>query len=765
MSDATTVVLSLSAVLVLAAMAGMVLVLWLRSFWRQREEDSFFEQIRDAALITENGTIIGANQAALELFGYSRSRFIGLPVKSLLTGPDDERRFLRALLEGPVTDFELPLKTATGEIRDCAVTANARFDEAGKVIGCRGLARDVTERNRIVAELRRTERDYHGLFENAHDAILVLDAFDETVLAVNARACILYDIPREKFVGSSMATWSVDPGRGENLLRETRAEGGHYAAFVSQQRRGDGSVIDVEINAALVLYRGRQVVVSINRDISDRRRAENAIRESEARFRLLLESVTDYAIVMLDPSGRIVSWNEGAQRITGYQEEEVLGKSVCVFALPEEEGRLAGNLATAVATGRLEQDVVRVRKDGSCFSASVTLTPMVDEVHGLRGFVEITHDITERTQLESARQEIIAILRDVASEWTETFDAVQVPIVLVDSKGEIRRLNRSAQLLSGRPFMQVIHKQATSFEAEPWPTVASVSMSSFRSGKVESERATSNDGVWQVSSCVTASSDGERLAIVAAYDLTLVTRLEASLLEKEVAAAIGTMVVAVAHEVRNPLFTISATVDACRALYGDHEGVARYAGPLLVQVNRLNRLMADLLEFGKPHPLSLQPAPLDDAIRAATNCCTVVAAQVSATILVETAPELPLAAIDCSRIEQVLQNVIDNALHYSPAGGTVRVQTTLEQGMLVCRVLDDGPGVAAENLESVFVPFFTRRRGGTGLGLAIARGIVNAHGGEITLTNREEGGAVVTIRLPLAAEEQGVGPQWRAEAG
>jgi len=745
---------SFTVAIALAGALGVIAGVRLRIFSKRYEGDDFFEQIRDAALITEDGAILGANQGALDLFGYSRSRFIGLPVASLLTEAGDEARFVQALMNGPVKDLQLRLRTATGEIRECAVTASARFDGDGNLIGCRGLARDVTDRNRILAELRRAEQDYRGLFENAHDAILILDPFDETVLDVNARACILYGFPRESFVGRSMAALSVDPARGEALLRQTRSEGGQYTAFESRQCRGDGSLIDVEIHAATVSYRGRQVILSINRDVSDRRRVEKAVRDSEARFRLLLESVTDYAIAMLDPAGCIVSWNEGAQRITGYRQEEVVGRTIRVFAAPEEANTLVEDLAAAVANGKLEREVVRVRKDGSRFAASVTLTPMVDETFGLRGFAEVTHDITERQQLETARREILAILRDVAAEWTGTFDAVQVPIVLLDAQGQIRRLNRAAQSLGGQPFAQIVRNQASSIENEPWPTVARVARDSFQSGRIESARATSGDAVWQVSSSLTGSSEGERLAIVVAYDLTLVTRLEASLRESEVAAAMGTMVVAVAHEVRNPLFTISATVDACRALYGEHEGVSRYGGSLLEQVHRLNRLMADLLEFGKPNPLDVQPESLNEAIKAAARHCEVVASQVPATILVESVPELPPAAIDRSRIEQVFQNVIDNALRHSPAGGTVRVETTIENTSSISRIIDEGPGVDSENLDSVFVPFFTRRRGGTGLGLAIARKIVNGHGGEISLANREgTQGTVVTIRLPLATAD------------
>jgi signal transduction histidine kinase len=271
------------------------------------------------------------------------------------------------------------------------------------------------------------------------------------------------------------------------------------------------------------------------------------------------------------------------------------------------------------------------------------------------------------------------------------------------------------------------------------------------------------ESVWQVSSYLAEAASPDGRVIVVAYDVTRITKLEAMLRRNEIAAAMGAMVAGVAHEVRNPLFTISAAIDAWEARYGDSEGMRRYAGPLREQVGRLNRLMSDLLEYGKPHPLAVQEASLAQPIRAAASDCAAVAAERGASIAVDLAADLPPAMIDTPRIEQVFQNIIDNALRHSPAGSMVRVEATLEDGGFTCRVLDEGPGLSAEDIAHAFVPFYTRRRGGTGLGLAIARNIVMGHGGKITLANRHDrDGAIVTIRLPLTYTEEA--PEARSAA-
>ena len=140
-------------------------------------------------------------------------------------------------------------------------------------------------------------------------------------------------------------------------------------------------------------------------DVTERRQAEEKLRESEQRFRLLVESVKDYAIFMLDTDGTIVSWNAGAEYIMGYKSEEIIGKHLSTF-YPEEDiehGRPQHNLGIAVAEGRYEDEGWRVRKDGSKFWANVVITALRDEYGNLRGFSKVTRDLTERRKMEEER--------------------------------------------------------------------------------------------------------------------------------------------------------------------------------------------------------------------------------------------------------------------------------------------------------------------------------------------------------------------------
>lgn len=140
----------------------------------------------------------------------------------------------------------------------------------------------------------------------------------------------------------------------------------------------------------------------ITRDLTEKKKAEEALKESEERLRLIIDSVKDYAIIMLDPKGRIASWNEGARRLKGYEAEEVKGKHFSIFYEPDDiaMGKCEYEIKEATATGRFEDEGWRVRKDGTKFWANIVLTALRDDQGHLRGFAKITRDITEKKRAE-----------------------------------------------------------------------------------------------------------------------------------------------------------------------------------------------------------------------------------------------------------------------------------------------------------------------------------------------------------------------------
>lgn len=171
-------------------------------------------------------------------------------------------------------------------------------------------------------------------------------------------------------------------------------------------RRNDGSEFPAEASIVKLVHHQQTSFTVILRDVSERRRREDELRQSETRYRLLIDGVQDYAIYLLDPAGRIASWNAGAERMTGYQAGDILGKHFACFFITEDLalGKPGIELQTAQLTGRYEEEGWRLRKDGSCFWAHVVVTAVRDERGELRGFAKVTRDTTERRKADAMRR-------------------------------------------------------------------------------------------------------------------------------------------------------------------------------------------------------------------------------------------------------------------------------------------------------------------------------------------------------------------------
>lgn len=236
-------------------------------------------------------------------------------------------------------------------------------------------------------------------------------------------------------------------------------------------------------------------------------------------------------------------------------------------------------------------------------------------------------------------------------------------------------------------------------------------------------------------------------------------KLQSELRRSEAMAAMGSLMVGVAHEVRNPLFGISSTLDAMEASLGASGAYGRYRNVLRREVTRLNKLMEDLLEYGRPPTQEFSPARLDRIISEAAHICTPAAKAVDVVIVNRCGADIGMLQMNYGRLLQVFVNLIENAVQHAPAGTEVTIDAHMTPGevgqqWVVCNVKDAGAGFAPEDLPYVFDPFFTRRRKGTGLGLAIVQRIVEEHKGTVAPGNLQQGGAVVTVRLPVPAPSE-----------
>lgn len=338
-------------------------------------------------------------------------------------------------------------------------------------------------------------------------------------------------------------------------------------------------------------------------------------------------------------------------------------------------------------------------------------------------------------------------------EWTQTFDAIGLPIFITRLDGTIMRVNRAARDLVGGEFRDVLGRSIAVSADEPWKTLADTVTAVRESRAPCTAQVADFERFWDVTATwYHSTSDGEDRVILIMRDTTDLVRMADSVRRGEQMAALGELVAGVAHEVRNPIFGIGITIDAMQQILPENPEVSELYGVLRGWLGRLNRLMENLLAYGKSWTLVLEEGQLDEVLPPVIEECRQIAAQSQIIIDAEIEPGLRML-MDNHRLGHALENVIVNAIQHSSLRQTVHVSARRESEdggeFIVCRVRDHGPGFSALEIPRVFEPFFTKRRGGTGLGLSIVQRVVDEHGGIITAGNAENGGALVTFRFPV----------------
>ncbi|HSI56847.1 MAG TPA: PAS domain S-box protein [Ideonella sp.] len=494
---------------------------------------------------------------------------------------------------------------------------------------------------------------------------------------------------------------------------------------------------------------------------------------TEARYRLLVQAVTDYAIYMLDPDGFVVSWNPGAVRLKGYTETEILGRHFSLF-YPEEDvraGMPARTLSVAASEGRFVAEAWRVRKGGDRFWASVVVDPVLSPSGELLGFAKVTRDLTERRAAEDALRRSEEQFRLLVQGVTD------YAIFMLDAQGIVTNWNAGAQRIKGYTRDEIVGSHFSRFyppaDRERGVPEAALNKASAE-GRFESEGwRVRKDGTefWaHVIIDPIVDSDGTLLGYAkvtrditekraAAAELELARE---ALFQSQKLEIIGQLTGGIAHDFNNLLMVVLSSLALIKRRMPEDPKLQRLLDNATQGARRGVSLTKRLLAFARRQELEPSRVDVPALVQGMRD---MLERTLGPTVEIAEDYEADLQAvyIDANQLELALLNLAVNARDAMPQGGRLRLSAqtaalnphSAQQaatGWVRLSIADSGVGMNKETLEHAMEPFFTTKGvgKGTGLGLAMVYGLAMQSGGSFTLKSTEGLGTTAELWLPVA---------------
>jgi PAS domain S-box-containing protein len=501
----------------------------------------------------------------------------------------------------------------------------------------------------------------------------------------------------------------------------------------------------------------------VTRDLTERRRHEEALRYNEVRFRALVEGVRDYAIFMLDPDGDVASWNVGAQQILGFEAVEVMGSNFSRFLVPDgsERERAGRELNIAALDGRFQEEGWRVRKNGSRFWANVVITAIRDERGNLLGYSKITRDLTERLRHEARLRESEERFRLLVES------VVDYAIATLDEEGMITSWNSGAERINGYRAADIVGRHFSRL----YPPEDIRANKPWRQLNVARDRGRVNDESWRIRSdgtqywannVIAALPEAEsrrRAYYMVTQDLS--QRRHAETLA-DTAQRMHEFIAMLAHELRNPLAPIRNAVALMARRNVQDPLVEAMRQTIDRQSLNLTRIVDELLDVNRvargQFTIEKQTIDLRDVLARAVETSRPVIDLHGHRLHLAIADRPVECFGDPLRLTQVVVNILNNAAKYTPDGGDISLSLENLGSRVELRVRDNGRGIERDTIDRVFDLFMQvnpnsgSALGGLGVGLALVRRIVELHGGSVQAISDGLGkGSEFIVRLPMAA--------------
>ncbi len=598
----------------------------------------------------------------------------------------------------------------------------------------------------------QSEKRFRSLFENASDGIFLMKGLQ--IVDCNRRICEIFGRDREELVGCSPVDFSppsqVDGRPSEEAARERIGATleGRLQFFAWKHLRKNGEPFDVEVSLSRLDIGGEPVLQAVVRDVTDRKRTEEALRQSEARYRDLVENSA--ALIMThDLSGRLLSVNRSAVRFFGFERsDQLVGTNLRSMLDSGVEPEFDAYLEEIRKAGRSDGHVRFRTRDGEVrvLAYNNTLRTEDSQEPVVRG---MAYDVTAQLMAEKA-------LKESERRFRLLYERNLAGVYRCRIDGGLIECNESFAKMFGYASPQAaLDDTAHKFTAHPEDHRHFVETLRER-GVVKNFESVGRrrDGTffWILENAsLVRGADGGGVIEGTLFDVTERKRLEMESIRARSLETIGKLAEGVAHEVRNPLFAIQLNIAALMRRMDMTPEIKAHVDHVLSHVKRLDTLMYSLLELGQAVEAGdFVQADLHDILREACGMVETAFGDKDVRLTCD-APGSGVVVWGVPRkIAQAFTHVLTNALQVAPAGSEVRMVCRQRDGVCEVDVVDAGSGIPAVMLSSLFEPFTTTYKGHSGMGLALARHYIESHDGAISASNNAPApGATNTVRLPL----------------
>jgi PAS domain S-box-containing protein len=610
---------------------------------------------------------------------------------------------------------------------------------------------DLTEERKSEEEMRI----HSGFFNLAEDLILVHD-LDGRLIYFNEATYKQRGFTKAEI--QQMTIQKLDTQEAAALFEEHKEElmQRGSAVFESAHLSKDGREIPVEVHARMIESEGRLLVLSVIRDITERKKALDALRETEKLLLALTDASPD-AIYVKDRQSRWLFANPALERIAGKPLAELLGRTdLEIYGNPEVGKRSMEHDRRIMECGKAEtvEEFVDL-PDGRHYFMSVK-APRFDEKGNTIGLVGISHDVSGIKDAATKLQE--SQVWEATSNYTRNLiEASLDPLVTISADGKITDANKAAEMATGCSRDELIGSDFSTYFTEPEKAAAGYKMV-FAEGYVvnyplaiKHKDGKTFDVLYNASVYVDLQGNVQGV-FAAARDITERKRLERELQDKERLAAIGATAGMVGHDIRNPLQAIVSDIYLARLELlelsdGDHkENIAGFLDEIEESLEYINKIVLDLQDFARPLNPRIEKISIKSIIEEILGKNAVPK---NIEVSVEIGQRAHELTADADYVKRILSNLTLNAIQAMPNGGKLTVKSSRGRnaGDVILTVKDTGIGIPSGVKNKLFTPMFTTKSKGQGFGLAVVKRLTEALGGSITFESREGEGTSFTLRF------------------